>query len=419
MSRNDNILKTIDWVTIILYLAIMIFGWLNIYGAIYSFEQTSIFDFDNRAGRQFVWILTALLIGGTVMLIDGKTYDILAYIIYSIWIVVLLVTPFVANDVKGSLSWLQFGGVSLQPAEFAKCFTALALAKYMSIYEYRIRDYRDLIVPAIMIIVPMFIIMVLQKETGSALVFLSFLLMLYREGMSGYVLILGGAAVCLFILAIRLSIVPLPLGEGSTGILVCMLLILLIETGFLYFKERKQTAAGILAGGIALSFGTALTVNIWHSVDFSLVATITVGLSSVYLLILTLRYRLRSMALLFAFSIAAGVYSYSCDFVFNKILQPHQQTRIEVLLGLKDDPTGAGYNVNQSKIAIGSGGVFGKGFLQGTQTKLKFVPEQDTDFIFCTVGEEWGFVGSTGLLILYLALIMRIIWIAEKQKKKV
>ncbi len=418
MSRNDNILKTIDWLTIAMFVAIMLFGWMNIYGASYNFEQTSIFDFGNRAGKQFVWILTALLMGGIILLIDSKVYNILAYIIYGIWIVVLIVTPILASDIKGSLSWIKLGPVSLQPAEFAKCFTALALAKYMGQYEYRIRDYKDLVVPGLLIMIPMFIIMVLQKETGSALVFLSFLLMFYREGMTGYVLLLGAAAICFFVLAIKLNVATLPIGVGSASITVCMLAILLIDIYFLATKTKKPVTTWIFIAMNTISFGVALLINQWTPVDLGLVATITTGISSLYLLIIGIKQKLRSIVFLMVFNILTGAYCYSCNFMFNNILQPHQRTRIEVLLGLKDDLSGAGYNVNQSKIAIGSGGVTGKGFLQGTQTKLKFVPEQDTDFIFCTVGEEWGFIGSAGLLILYLSLIMRLIHLAEKQKRQ-
>lgn len=418
MSRNDNILKTIDWLTIAMFVAIMLFGWMNIYGASYNFEQTSIFDFGNRAGKQFVWILTALLMGGIILLIDSKVYNILAYIIYGIWIVVLIVTPILASDIKGSLSWIKLGPVSLQPAEFAKCFTALALAKYMGQYEYRIRDYKDLVVPGLLIMIPMFIIMVLQKETGSALVFLSFLLMFYREGMTGYVLLLGAAAICFFVLAIKLNVATLPIGVGSASITVCMLAILLIDVYFIATKTKKPVTTWIFIAMNTISFGVALLINQWTPVDLGLVATITTGISSLYLLIISIKQKLRSIAFLMVFNILTGAYCYSCNFMFNNILQPHQRTRIEVLLGLKDDLSGAGYNVNQSKIAIGSGGVTGKGFLQGTQTKLKFVPEQDTDFIFCTVGEEWGFIGSAGLLILYLSLIMRLIHLAEKQKRQ-
>ena len=353
MSRNGNILKNLDWPTIFIFLGLTIFGWLNIYGASYNFEQSSIFDFSNRAGKQFVWIISAIFMGCIILLIDAKTYDIFGYLLYAIMIVVLLITPLLAHNVKGSYSWITLGPISLQPAELAKCITAIALAKFMGRYEYKLRDWRDLIIPFAIIGLPMAIIMILQQETGTALVFAAFLLVFYRQGMSGLVLLAGVLAVIVFIIVIRFSIWPA--------------LILL-----------------------TICFG----IMIWRTWKIK---------------------RYYKWLLLLAFIAYIG-YSAACDFVFTKVLQPHQRIRIEVLLGMKDDPSGAGYNVAQSTIAIGSGRLFGKGYLQGTQTKLRFVPEQDTDFIFCTVGEEWGFVGSAGVLILYLIFILRLIMIAERQR---
>ena len=312
MNRRENIVGAIDWVTIALFLGLALFGWMNIYGAGYTFEQSNILSFSNRAGKQFVWLMTALLLGGALLLIDEKVWDVFGYWFYGATILLLIATPFLAHDIKGSLSWITLGPVSLQPAEFAKCFTAIAIAKYMGRYNYQIRSWRDLIVPLAMIFLPMAIIMIMQKETGSALVFFAFLIPLYRQGMSGKIFVIGFAAIVLGILVFRMGWIP--------------------------------------------------------------------------------------------------------DSVLDKVLQPHQRTRIEVLLGMKDDPHGAGYNVNQSIIAIGSGGFAGKGYLRGTQTKLKFVPEQDTDFIFCTVGEEWGFLGSAAVLLAYLFFILRLIRIAERQR---
>ena len=254
-----------------MFLCLTIFGWLNIYGATYTFEQTSMFDFSNRAGKQFVWILTALLMGGLVMLIDSKTFDILAWIFYGVWFLLLLITPLLAHDINGSLSWITLGPVSLQPAEFAKCFTALALAKYMSRYEFKVRNLLDFIVPFAIITVPMLIIMIWQRETGSALIFAAFLFVFYRQGMSGYILLIVAAAVAFFIFVIRLGVIPLPLGTGSWGILVSLLIILAIEIAFLYFKftGRSQAdhfcrmSAFIMSGVIVAVFGIALLVNIW------------------------------------------------------------------------------------------------------------------------------------------------------------
>jgi len=415
-SRNGNILQYVDWPTIGIFLALVLFGWLNIYGASYTFDQTSIFDFSNRAGKQFTWIMGSLVLGSILLLIDYKTYDVLAYIAYGAMLLLLLATPFLAHDIKGSMSWISLGPVSLQPAEFAKCVVALAVAKYMGQYEYKLRTWRDLIVPFALIGVPALIIMVLQKETGSALVFASFLLVFYRQGMSGHVLWCCVAAVALFLLSIRFGAIPLPLGSGSVGMLSCMLLLAGVEIYFLCKEHPMKWQFLILAGSVVVLFGIGLLVNIWVTVPFDWLATgIVVGLS-IYAAVISLYWRRYILLWVALFSLFCIGYTQACDFVFQKVLQPHQRIRIEVLLGMKEDPAGAGYNVNQARIAIGSGRLLGKGYLNGTQTKLQFVPEQDTDFIFCTVGEEWGFVGSVGVLLLYLFFILRLITIAERQR---
>lgn len=336
-----------------MFLLLALFGWVNIYGAGYNYEQTSIFSFANRAGKQFVWICTAMVLGMVILLIDEKTYDMFGYWLYGAMILLLVITPILARDVKGSLSWINFGPINLQPAEFAKCFTAIAVAKYMGRFEYRLRGWRDLVMPGVLVLLPMFIIMVWQKETGSALVFTAFLLTFYRQGMTGLVLLAGVLAVVLFIVVIRFSLLPA---------------VILLAVLFAFVMWR-----------------------VW-------------------------RNRVQRLWVVLFFILYLG-FSGMCNYAFTHVLQPHQRIRIEVLLGMKDDPSGAGYNVNQARIAIGSGRFFGKGYLEGTQTKLKFVPEQDTDFIFCTVGEEWGFVGSTAVLLLYLVFILRIIYLAERQRE--
>ena len=415
-SRNGNILQHVDWLTIGLFLALVFFGWLNIYGASYTFDQTSIFDFSNRAGKQFTWIMGSLLLGGVLLLIDYKTYDVLAYFAYGAMLLLLLATPFLAHDIKGSLSWISLGSVNLQPAEFAKCIVALAVAKYMGRYDYKIRSWRDLIVPFALIGVPALIIMVLQKETGSALVFAAFLLVFYRQGMSGYVLWMGVAAVALFIISIRWGGTALPLGSGSTGILSCMLLLSAVEIYFICKEHKMRWQALVLTGSVVLVYSICLIINIWVCVPFDWVSMGVVIALVIYNIFVSLYWRKYMLLIVAAFTLFCIGYTHACDFVFQKVLQPHQRIRIEVLLGMKEDPAGAGYNVNQARIAIGSGRFFGKGYLNGTQTKLQFVPEQDTDFIFCTVGEEWGFVGSLGVLLVYLFFILRLIGIAERQR---
>ena len=415
-SRNGNIWQNVDWLTIGMFLALAIFGWLNIYGASYTFDQTSIVDFSNRAGKQFAWLMGSLVLGIVLLLIDYKTYDMLAYIAYGAMLLLLLATPFLAHDIKGSMSWISLGPVSLQPAEFAKCIVALAVAKYMSRYDYKVRTWHDLIVPFALIGIPALIIMILQKETGSALVFAAFLLVFYRQGMSGYVLWIGVAAVTLFIISIRFGSVALPLGTGSVGVLTCMLLVTAVEIYFICKDHKMRWQPLILAGSVMAIYGICLLVNIWIPVPFDWISMGIVVALVLYTIFVSLYWRKYMLLIVAAFSVFCIGYTQACDFVFQKVLQPHQRTRIEVLLGMKEDPAGAGYNVNQARIAIGSGRFLGKGYLKGTQTKLQFVPEQDTDFIFCTVGEEWGFVGSVGVLLLYLFFILRLIEIAERQR---
>ena len=399
-----------------MFVLLAVFGWLNIYGASYTFDQTSIFDFSNRAGKQFTWMMGSLFIGMVLLLIDYKTYDVLAYLAYGAMLLLLLATPFLAHDIKGSMSWISLGPVSLQPAEFAKCIVALAVAKYMGRYEYKIRTWRDLIVPFALIGVPALIIMILQKETGSALVFAAFLLVFYRQGMSGYVLWMCVAAVALFIISIRFGAVALPLGSGSVGILSCMLLLTAVEIYFICKEHWMRYQALILMGSVILLYGIFLIINIWIPMPFDWISMGIVIALVVYSIVIGIYWRKLMLVFVALFTLFCIGYTHACDFVFQKLLQPHQRIRIEVLLGMKEDPAGAGYNVNQARIAIGSGRFFGKGYLNGTQTKLQFVPEQDTDFIFCTVGEEWGFVGSIGVLLLYLSFILRLIFIAERQR---
>lgn len=415
-ARSSNIWRNLDWITIGLFLALVLFGWINIYGACYNFDESSIFDFSNRAGKQFTWILGTIGLAALLLVIDSKTYDILAYIAYGAMILLLLATPILAHNIKGSMSWISIGPVNLQPAEFAKCIVALTIAKYMGRYEYKLRTWRDLVIPFAIIGVPMLIIMVWQRETGSALVFLAFLLAFYRQGMSGYVLWVIVAAVTLFVTSIRWGDDPLPIGSGSVGMLSCMLILTVVEIYFLCKEHKMRYQALILVSSVIGIYGICLILNIWKTIPFDLVSMGVVVLLVLYNVAISIYWRKYKLLILAAFTLLCVGYTHGCKYVFSHVLQPHQRIRIEVLLGMKEDPNGAGYNVNQARIAIGSGGVTGKGFLNGTQTKLQFVPEQDTDFIFCTVGEEWGFLGSVGVLVLYLCFILRLIKIAERQR---
>lgn len=415
MSRNVSIKYAIDWNTIIIYVVLVFMGWISIYGASYDFDQSSIFDFSQRAGKQFVWILTAFAIGGALLLVDSKMYSFFAYLIYVATILLLIVTIFIAPDIKGSRSWLVIGPVSFQPAELAKVATALALSKFMSSYNYKLKTWKDLIPLGAIIFTP-FALIILQNETGTALVFVAFLLMLYREGMNGLVLLLGSFAVVLFIVVIRFSTIPIQVDRGSLGMVMAMGIILLVQFGYAFFLTRHRQEAIVLLVGVALTALVSYVVNIWFKVNYDYIAITTVIVACFYWLVIEIFKRYKKYWLIMFFSICYTLFSFSAYYLFENVLEPHQQIRIKVLLNMESDLSGAGYNVNQSKIAIGSGGFWGKGFLNGTQTKLKYVPEQDTDFIFCTVGEEHGFWGSTVVLFLFWLLLMRLLNIAERQR---
>ncbi len=415
MSKNVSIKYALDWTTVFFYVVLVLMGWISIYGASYNFDQASIFDFSQRAGKQFLWIITAFALGGILLLIDSKLYNIFAWFIYVAAILLLIVTIFVAHDIKGSRSWLVLGPISFQPAELAKMATALGLSKYMSAYNYKLKSWGDLIPLGIIIFIP-FILIILQNETGTALVYLAFSLMLYREGMNGIVLLIGTFAIILFVTIIKLSIVSIQVDHGTLGMILGMIFILVVQIVYAIFFCRNQKEAIILTVAVIGIGIVAFVLNTWFFVNYNYVAIFTVLASCIYWLFVELFNRFKKYWFLILFSIGSVLFCFSADYLFEKVLEPHQQVRIKVLLNMEDAPLGAGYNVNQSKIAIGSGGFFGKGFLNGTQTKLKYVPEQDTDFIFCTVGEEHGFWGSTLVLFVYWLLLMRLLRIAERQR---
>lgn len=416
MSKNVSIKYAIDWTTVFYYVVLVFMGWISVYGASYDFDQTSVLDWDHRAGKQFVWILTAFGIGGMLLLIDYKMYNYFAYIIYGLTLALLILTIFIAPEIKGSRSWLVIGPISFQPAELAKMATALALAKFMDSYNYKLKSYKDLLPLVAFIFIP-FVLIILQKETGSALVFIAFMLVLYREGMNGIFLLLTVFLVILFIVVIRFSIIPIGINQGSMGMILGMGIIMFVQLSYAFFFSKNKREAFYLLSGILGVVLISLIINTWFKLNFNYVALFIVLVSSIYWIVMEVIYRFKKYLLLVLITLGSALFCISSDYFFNKVLQPHQQSRIKVLLAMDEDLSGAGYNVNQSKIAIGSGGLFGKGFLNGTQTKLNYVPEQDTDFIFCTVGEEYGFVGSTFVLVIYWLLLMRIIRIAERQRE--
>ncbi len=421
MSKKDNIHRTIDWTTVIYVVILVTMGWFSIYGASYDFEyEGSIFSFDQRTGKQLVWILSSFALGGMILLLDHRIFNYFAWYIYGFVILILMFTlvapSSIVPDIKGSHSWIVIGPISFQPAELAKIATALVLAKYMGKYNFKIKGWKDLF-PLVMIIFLPFALIILQKETGSALVFLAFMFMLYREGMSGLVLVLFAITILLFVIVIKFSIVPIFNGSATLGFVLTMAMIQIFQFVYAFFYSRNRPASVWFIIGITSFYLIGYILGLFYNINYDIYILTIATLGSIYWVFVELKYRFRKYPLVVLISLFAIGFSFGSEYIFNKILEPHQRGRIEVLLGMKEDLTGAGYNVNQSKIAIGSGGFWGKGFLNGTQTKLKYVPEQDTDFIFCTIGEEHGFWGSTLVLIIYWLLIMRIITIAERQRE--
>lgn len=358
ITDNDNrskIIGRIDWMTVMIYFALVLIGWFSIFSAKYNELHPSIFDFSMEYGKQLVWIGAALLVGFIILLIDAKFFNAFSLWIYILVLATLVMVLAYGKVTKGATSWIEFGPVKFQPSEFAKMATALALAGYLDRLDVDLRKRKDIIVSAALVLIPMALVL-LQNDTGSALVFISFIFVFYREGMpgAGWIMVIGVVAVLLFVFTL----------VWSQKVMFIILGSLLLLTLLYLFLNKKRDAIIPVVLVFALSFGMVFSV----------------------------------------------------DYAFNHVLQEHQRNRILVLLGQLDDPKGVGYNVYQSKIAIGSGGFAGKGFLQGTQTKYDFVPEQHTDFIFCTIGEEGGFIGTSAVVLLYVALLVRLIVLAERQR---
>lgn len=414
-SKRFNPFMHIDIIVVVLYVVLMLCGWLSVCGASHITGDADFLSWGSRAGKQLMWIGLSIGLGGTIMMLDDRYIDTLADFFYWVMMILLLITPFIAHDIKGSRSWISLGPVSLQPAEFAKCATALAVAKLINQYGFQLDKLKNFAQAAGIVLLP-FVLIVLQKETGSALVYLAFFLMFYREGMPGSILFVALAAVIYFVVGIRYSMNPLPGTVGDVGEFSVMLIIWLFTTGMLrvYCPKEPEHARRILLAGIVIQ-ALAYLVS-WLIIPFDVAwvqLALLVGVV-IYLCFYWLGTRLTRYLLIAAFTIGSITFLYLSDYGLNHIMKPYQRDRICVLLGTIEDKN-LGYNVNQSKIAIGSGGLFGKGFMRGTQTKLDYVPEQDTDFIFCTVGEEEGFVGCCVVLCLFLGLILRLLMLAERQ----
>ncbi len=410
---DRGVKQSIDWKLVISYLLLILIGWINIYASIHSEGPASIFDFNFRCGKQFVWILTALVLAAVILfLVNPQFWESASLPMYLFVLVLLVVVIFVSKDVKGSHSWFEFGPVKFQPAEISKITTSLLLATLMSQTNFKITRLKDFLMAAIIIGIPMLVILA-ESETGSALVYVGFIFVMYREGFSGWWIFSIAMAILLFILTLTASpyvsllvligilIVASAIGSGKIGSLFWINLGVLLLFCLLPWILGKTVDSESF-------FGKIKPVYILIGICICAVP---------YLLFRGYKERKRHISLATLGLVAGIALIFSTDFIFNNILQDHQRKRIEVLLGMKEDPTGVGYNVNQSMIAIGSGGFSGKGFLNGTQTTFGFVPEQSTDFIFCTVGEEWGFIGCLIVILLYVFLIWRIIVDAEKSRE--
>lgn len=410
---DRGVKQSIDWKLVISYLLLIAIGWVNIYASIHSEGPASIFDFNFRCGKQFVWILTAFVLAAIILfVINPQFWESVSLPMYIGVLGLLAAVIFLGVEVKGSRSWFEFGPVRFQPAEVSKITTSLLLATLMSQTNYRITRLKDFLMTAIVIGVPMLVILA-ESETGSALVYVGFIFVMYREGFSGWWIFGIGMAILMFILTLTASpyisllvLIGVLIGvgvfcSGRIGALFWINIGLLILFCLLPWILRKTVDPESF-------FGKIKPMYILIGICFCAVP---------YFLVRGYRERKRYISLS-ALGLVAGIaLIFSTDFIFNNILQDHQRKRIEVLLGMKEDPSGVGYNVNQSMIAIGSGGLKGKGFLNGTQTTFGFVPEQSTDFIFCTVGEEWGFIGCFIVILLYVFLIWRIIVDAEKSRE--
>ena len=360
MARQEKISKNLDWITVLLFIVCVTVGWFNIYAAIYNPENPLwIGDpgfFDTNAGRQLIWIGTTVLLIIAILVIDYRFYDTFAFIIYGFFTFMLIVVLLVGTEVKGSHSWFRIGGFQLQPAEFAKMATALALAKYISTPMVNLTRFKDQFTVALIILIPPILILA-SHETGVALVFASFMILLYREGLPGIYPAVFLSTIILFVLS-------------------------------LIFEEWE------------IYIGLAVLVGI------------------VILLMPRYERKTKNIITIIGIAVVMGLFVTGVDWAINNVLQQHQRNRIKVLIDPDFDRKKTGYNVRQAKIAIGSGGLFGKGYLQGTQTKFDFVPEQSTDFIFCTVGEEEGFLGSLLVVGLFLALLLRVAYLADQQKSR-
>lgn len=406
MKSNNGIWKGVDKPSILLFLVLIIMGWFNIYSAVYNEDHKEIFDFSQRYGKQFIWIVASVVIAIFILTIDNRFYFFFSWFIYGFVILLLILVLFFGTVTNGARSWFELGWLSLQPSEFGKIGAALALASYLNAKNQDLTRF-GIIAPAVAIILFPAVLTALQPDMGSAIVYFSLFIVLYREGMSTYIFVSGILMIILFFLTLLLNNLYLTIG-------------LIVIALFLVWFSTKKMKICLMGAGIFMAItGILFAFNNFIfeiDVDFEMILLISIILSGVVFAYYFYTKRATATLVIFLFLTGSVLFVNTVDYTFNNVIKPHQKERIEITLGIKSDPLGTGYNVNQSIISIGSGGFRGKGFLQGTQTKFKFVPKQSSDFIFCTVGEEWGFLGSSVVIGIYLFLLLRLIKLAERQR---
>lgn len=412
MSPAGISYKKLDWILIGCYVLLAVFGWLNIYASTWSEEAEGIFSLASRSGNQLMWIGVAALIAVIVLFLNTRFYRTASWPLYILSTILLAAVLVLGHEVNGSKSWLSLpGGIAIQPSEFSKIATALCLSRVMGSYGFNLTRAADFLKVAAIIIVPVGLI-ALEPDIGTILVYCSLAFMLYREGLPGWILGIAGFAVIIFLTTLKFSpFVSILIAVGTVGIIRTIVSRKPVQCFLLY--AVFITAAAFIPRLLAIEAVAALNLPSAEYWLVGIIAAVSVA-GAVY----AVRHKVKGWSSYLIGLAAAIALVFSVDFIFHNVLQPHHRDRIENLLGISQDLMGAGYNVNQSKIAIGSGGLTGKGFLEGTQTKFNFVPEQSTDFIFCTIGEEWGFVGCIIVLGLYLTIILRIISSAERQKER-
>ena len=405
MVRNVNIWGRLDKATILVFLLLVIIGWFNIYAAVYNEEHSRIIDLSQRYGKQFIWIMATLVIAVFVVVIDSRFYFFFSYFIYGGLILLLILVLIIGRDINGARSWFEFGPLSLQPSEFTKCGTALALAAYLNSRRHDLKRFSIFSVASGIILLPALLITI-QPDLGSAVVYFALFIVLFREGMSSYIFVSALIMLMLFFFTLLFNNLYLTIGLIAAAFILA------------WFATRKWK---LCLEGMGIFILISIIVYLFNSLIIKSLSDenilfISVILSGIGYAFYFYNKKAVSLLIIFIFLTGSLIFVNTVDFAYNRLLKPHQKERVEILLGIKSDLHGTGYNVNQSLISIGSGGFSGKGYLKGTQTKFKFVPAQSTDFIFCTVGEEWGFIGSFVIIGLYVFLLLRLIVLAERQR---